>query len=255
MKFDTFDASMRVFETRMNERVLADDYVVLRLDGRGFTKMTKEVLNFTRPFDDRFHLAMVQTCEHLMTTGMDVTLCYTQSDEISLLLKPSKLPFGGKTRKLNSVFAGEASARFSLALDYLASFDCRVIPLPKDQHVVDYFRWRAEDAKRNGLTAFCYWGLRAQGKTAAQADAVLHQMPTLKKHALLAGLGIDFESEPDWKRLGEFLVWKTVPHTGKDPRTGTNVETSRRRLQWLNPTPQGKEISELVQPLLMTEVQ
>ena len=37
----------------------------------------------------------------------------------------------------------------------LAAFDCRISQLPSLDLVVDYFRWRGEDARRNALNAHC----------------------------------------------------------------------------------------------------
>ena len=246
MKFDDFDKQMRGFEESLNERVADLDWIVLRLDGRGFTKLTKEVLDFTRPFDLRFHTAMQKTCEHLLGGGTKFRLGYTQSDEISLLLRKDDIPFNGKTRKLNSVFAGEASGIFSVEVGLATAFDCRVIPLGDQQNVIDYFRWRAEDARRNGLTAFCYWGLRNTGLSPSVADARMKGLSKEGKLNLLSDLGIDFASQPEWMRLGAFLQWTEEAHLGVDPRDGSSVATTRSRFGWCNPTPEGPAISELV---------
>jgi tRNA(His) guanylyltransferase len=105
---------------------------------------------------------MVATLLHLMTCGFSVLYGYTQSDEMSLLFRRDESLFGRKLRKLLSVLAGEASAAFSLASAPWA-FDCRISQLPRDEDVVDYFRWRHEDAHRNALNGHCYWLLRGQG--------------------------------------------------------------------------------------------
>src|SRR5439155_739888 len=79
----------------------------------------------------RFHDLMRQTAEHLMSNcGLGVSYAFSQSDEISLLFGPDSDGFGRKLRKLLSILAGEASARFSLLLGSLAVFDCRVSQLP-----------------------------------------------------------------------------------------------------------------------------
>ncbi|MBN1912646.1 MAG: tRNA(His) guanylyltransferase Thg1 family protein [Pirellulales bacterium] len=126
MKFDDLDSKMRVFETAYDLCVLPGIFIVARLDGRNFTRLTKEVHAFQAPFDDRFRDMMVATTEHLMTCGFSVLYGYTESDEISLLFAPGENAFGRKVRKINSVLAGEASARMSLLLGDVACFDCRV---------------------------------------------------------------------------------------------------------------------------------
>lgn len=246
MKFDDFDRMMRQHELSLNETVTSCEWIVLRLDGRGFTKLTKEALDFARPFDERFHVAMQRTCEHLMACGARISLCYTQSDEISLLLKDENVPFNGKTRKLNSVFAGEASGVFSLEVSRPTAFDCRTIPLAQTSDAVDYFRWRAEDANRNGLTAFCYWTLREAGLGPSKADAEMRGLSKDQKLALLTSYDVDFAAQPEWMRLGSFLRWKTDAHVGIDPRTSAEVATTRKALEWLEPCPVGASIAALV---------
>ena len=141
MKFDDLDQKMRVFETAHDLCVLPALYMVARLDGRCFTRLTKEIHSFEAPFDSRFRDLMVDTAEYLMSgCGSNMLYGYTESDEISLLFGLEENSFGRKLRKLNSILAGEASAKFSLLLGAMACFDCRISQLPSVELVVDYFR-------------------------------------------------------------------------------------------------------------------
>jgi len=146
MKFDDLDLKMRVYETASDRCVLPNMFMVARIDGRSFTKLTKEVHKFKAPFDEIFRDYMVETVKHLMTCGFDVIYGYTESDEISLLFNFNEKAFSRKVRKLISILAGEASAKFSTLLGSIGAFDCRISELPAKQLVVDYFRWRNEDA-------------------------------------------------------------------------------------------------------------
>src|SRR5215471_13679613 len=110
MKFDELDSKMRVFETAADLCVLPGMYMVARIDGRNFTRLTKETLNFESPYDVRFRDHMIGTTEHLMNCGFRVMYGYTQSDEISLLFHAEENAFARKMRKYNSILAGEASA-------------------------------------------------------------------------------------------------------------------------------------------------
>ena len=156
MKFDDFDKEMRVYEESLDQYILPDLYIASRLDGRSFTRLTKEVCQFEAPFDIRFRDLMIDTVKALMNAGFRIVYGYTESDEISLLFHPEDNTFGRKVRKINTTLAGEASASFSLALGQAATFDCRVIPLPNTDRVADYFIWRQEDSHRNSLNAHCY---------------------------------------------------------------------------------------------------
>src|SRR5262245_4706813 len=86
MNFDELDTRMRDFESAHDFCVLPDLCMVARIDGRGFTRVTREVQSFEAPFDVRFRDLMVATSTHLMNCGFRMRYGYTQSDEISLLL-------------------------------------------------------------------------------------------------------------------------------------------------------------------------
>jgi tRNA(His) guanylyltransferase len=229
MKIDDLDAKMRAFETTLDLSVLPGIFMVARLDGRGFTRLTKEVHPFEKPFDRRFHDYMLQTAEHLMP-GFGVRYAFTQSDEISLLFGPDSDGFGRKLRKLLSILAGEASARFSLLLGSLAVFDCRISQLPSEEYVVDYFRWRAEDAHRNSLNAHCYWLMRKQGQDVGQATEGLRGLSTSAKNELLFQGGINFNDLPSWQKRGSGLYWEDFERLGENPISGERVVVKRRRI-------------------------
>ena len=55
-----------MFETLHDYVFLSEVYIVARIDGRGFTRLTKELHSFEAPFDVRCRDMMVATVEHLM---------------------------------------------------------------------------------------------------------------------------------------------------------------------------------------------
>jgi tRNA(His) 5'-end guanylyltransferase len=173
MKFDDLDKKMRAYEQSLDQTVLPEIYLAARIDGRSFTKLTKETCKFEAPYDVRFRDYMVSALKHLMNCGFRVVYGYTQSDEISLLFHRDENAFGRKVRKYNSVLAGEASASFTHSAGAIAAFDCRMIPLPTVELVQTYFLWRQEDAHRNALNSHCYWMLRNDGLSSAKATAQL----------------------------------------------------------------------------------
>ena len=151
-------------------------------------------------------------------------------DEISLLLGRDSDGFGRKFRKLLSILAGEASARFSLLLGSVAVLDCRISQLPAVDHVVDYFRWRAEDAHWDALNAHCYWLLRRQGRDVGQATEALRGLSTPAKNELLFRGGINFNDLPSWQKRGSGLYWEEFEHQGENPVTGGRIVARRRRI-------------------------
>jgi tRNA(His) guanylyltransferase len=253
MKFDDLDARLRVFETAHDHCALPGLYLVARLDGRGFTRLTKEVHAFEAPFDVRMRDYMLATTRHLLDCGFRMVYGYTQSDEISLLLHPAEDSFGRKLRKYTSVLAGEASARFSLLLGDVGVFDCRISQLPRRQDVVDYFRWRQEDAGRNSLNAHCYWLLRKQGSSVAEATARVKGLPLAAKHDLLFAHGINYNDLPAWQKRGVGLGWEDYRKTGLNPLTQELVETTRRRLATHYDLPLGLAYEEFIRAVLPAE--
>ena len=218
MKFDDLDTKMRIFETSHDHCVLPGIHMVARLDGRSFTRLTKEVHRFQAPFDVKFRDHMFHTAEHLMDCGFRVIYGYTQSDEISLLFHRDEGSFGRSLRKYNSILAGEASAKFSLLLGAMACFDCRVSQLPTANDVRDYFRWRQEDAHRNALNAHCYWMLRQAGQDANGATRHLRGMSVAAKNELLFQNGVNFNDLPAWQKRGAGLMWETYRKEAKNPQ-------------------------------------
>ena len=217
MKFDELDAKMRKYEQSVDQTILPELYMVARIDGRNFSRLTKEICHFEAPFDVKFRDMMVETVKALMSCGFRVVYGYTQSDEISLLFHPEENTFGRKIRKYNSVLASQAGATFSLQLGMPCTFDCRMIPLPTVENVIDYFQWRQEDAHRNALNAHCYWLLRKQGMSATQATNALSGKGTAFKNELLFQNGINFNTLPSWQKRGMGLYFKSVEKKGFNP--------------------------------------
>jgi len=254
MKFDELDARMRVYETTHDYCVLPQIYMAARIDGRSFTRLTKEVHAFEAPFDTRMRDYMAATTEHLMDCGFRVVYGYTQSDEISLLFHLDEDSFGRKTRKFKSILAGEASAKFSLLLGDAACFDCRIVELPNVKLVCDYFRWRNEDAHRNALSAHCYWALRKDGANVSAATNRLSGMSVAAKNELLFQYGTNFNDVPNWQKRGVGFYWETYAKPALNPKTGETVTVTRRRIKRDLELPMRDEYTEFVRRLAEAEV-
>lgn len=230
MKFEEIEGLMRKNEALSEQYILPENFILIRLDGKGFTKLTKEKLNLEKPFDERFHLAMTATMEHLFTVGFRVIYGYTQSDEISLLIHKDENVFSRKVRKFNSVLAGEASAFFSLQFQQICVFDCRTIAIPNHDMILDYFCWRQEDSHRNSLSAYCYWTLIKNNFTAKQAASKIEKMPQSDKNELLFQLGINYNNLPLWQKRGVGMYSKEVVKHGFNPLTEITSECLRNEL-------------------------
>ena len=246
MTFTDLDRQMRVYEESLDQVILPDIYMACRLDGRSFTRLTKETCGFEAPYDEKFRDLMILTVKHLMDCGFRVVYGYTQSDEISLLFHPDEQTFGRKVRKYNSVLAGEASAVFSLAAGAVAVFDSRLIPLPTIERVFDYFLWRQEDAHRNCLNSHCYWQLRNSGLSAGDATAELEGKSASYKNELLFSRDINFDKLPSWQKRGIGVYWEDYEKPGLNPITGKTQTASRTRLKIDNELPLREEYAQMI---------
>ena len=250
MNFEELDRKMRVYEESVDQRILSDLYLVARLDGRSFSRLTKEICDFEAPFDERFRDMMIHTVKALMECGFRVVYGFTESDEISLLFHKDETAFGRKVRKYDSILSGVASAAFSLDLGQIAAFDCRIVPLPNLERVKDYFLWRQEDAHRNALNAHCYWMLRKEGMNAHKATAELDGKSVAWKNELLFSRGINFDRLPSWQKRGIGVFWGQESRTGYNPITKTEEESVRRVLKTNLELPLGEEYANMVASFL-----
>ncbi|MEL7121223.1 MAG: guanylyltransferase, partial [Bacteroidota bacterium] len=131
----------------------------------------------------------------------------------------------------NSILAGEASAKFSLLLNDHAAFDSRISQLPTQKDVIDYFRWRNEDANRNALNAHCYWELRKNGKSAKMATKEIEGLSTAAKNELLFQRGINFNELPNWQKRGIGLYWVEYEKEGINHTTGEAIMVKRKKIK------------------------
>jgi len=230
MKFDELDLKMRIYETRHDVMVTQGIYIVARIDGRNFSKLTKVLHKTENPFSEIIRDYMVETLKHLMNCGFSVIYGYTHSDEISLLFNIKETLFSGKHRKYISLLAGEASAKFSMHSGKLASFDCRLSELPDKELVIDYFRWRSEDARRNALTAYCNYCLRNAGYADEEIAAQIRKLNIDNKIKLMRDSGIVFEDLPSWQKNGIGVYWLDSAKEGFNPKSKKHEVAKRSRL-------------------------
>lgn len=190
MKDPIGDRMKSLYEDRTRFSLPGKNYIIIRLDGKAFHTLTKQ-LKFKKPFDDNFIEMMNETTKYLCKNIQGVVLGYVQSDEISLVLQDFKninttAWFDGNVQKIASISASMATAVFnSLIRNYLtkareenkkmfncgmitkeiyiaetikyqyfsgfAFFDSRCFTISKDFEVYNYLVWRNKDCIRNSI--------------------------------------------------------------------------------------------------------
>ena len=205
--------------------VLGEAWVVMRLDGRGFTRGARD---YTRPFDLDFHMAMRKATEALFAVS-PLLFAHTASDEINLVFTPRTNWFNGRGTKWLSVTAATASSALSRSLVRFVGFptvDAKAFRANNLDEVKDYLLERLDSSWRNCRNGYVYYGLMAKGLTASAADR--------KVRAAEKG-DLDYlvpKDLPGWQRFGAVAHYNAIPHIGHNPLTNVDVPTTRRKLGW-----------------------
>ena len=176
---------------------------VARVDGRGFKKILE---SFKKPFDLNFAQSMVRTTAELFgDSGLAPTLAFTFSDEISLIFLKS--PFSGRVEKVDSLVAGTISGVLSLAFGRPVSFDCRLIPICKEE-IHDYLEERQDETWRNHIFSYGFYTLIESGLANDQAMEQLRGLREQEIHELVFRKGVNLARTPAWERRGVLVYRK-----------------------------------------------
>jgi tRNA(His) guanylyltransferase len=187
--------------------------VMARVDGRGFSNLTRKM---ARPYDPRMSALMVATTRYLVQET-NACMGYTQSDEISLTwyspTYDSQIFFDGRIQKMTSQLAALASAyfndRFTEHFDpkeferpRLATFDCRTWQVPNLVEGANTFLWREQDATKNSVSMaarahFSHERLMNKGRADMQ-------------EMLFQEAGVNWNNYPAFFKRGSYLQRKVV---------------------------------------------
>lgn len=201
---------VKKFEDVENDRAAPDGHpIVVRLDGRAFHTF---VQGLQRPWDPGLRCLMQEAA---MACAMDsnALLVYTQSDEITLVLRPNlegefTAFFGGRLQKIATILASRATATFNGLLSYFLPskvskrpldfpvFDGRAWAVPTEQDACDVIAWRELDARVNSVSMVAQHYFKSPE---------LHGKSSLDMKEMLRGVGVEFNDIPIDLRRGVYF--------------------------------------------------
>lgn len=173
MNLSLGDRIKEFYENRTKVYLNRRTITIIRLDGKGFSKFTK---NLNKPFDDGFSDDMDATAAFLCENIQGVRFAYTQSDEISVVLcdyenQESSAWFDYSVQKMTSIAASLATAKFNQLRTFrklndsglelkaedvntstLAFFDARVFQVPTVDEMINAMIFRQQDCTRNSIS-------------------------------------------------------------------------------------------------------
>lgn len=220
MRLDSLGDRMKAYESNYSDsKLLPNLPIIVRLDGRGFSKFTK---NMCRPYDRRMSELMVETTKYLCKE-YNAVIGYTQSDEISLILLniyPESTIFNGKIQKVVSSLAASASAFFNVhfpvhfqtgILEYsnvIPTFDCRIFNVPSFDEATNCILWRYLDCQKNAISMAAHHHF--------SHSSLQNQNSSKMKDRLLVEANIRFDLYPNFFTQGTFIKKVTYPKLNQD---------------------------------------
>lgn len=254
-KKDALGDRMKAYENISRNCLTRRIPVIIRLDGKAFHTFTR---GMEKPFDPVLTRAMQQTMKYLCENIQGCVLGYTQSDEITLVLKDyaaikTDAWFGYNIQKMASIAASMATLAFDrefliahedwfdkslnngasvqpgfLQLDDLytskqhqAVFDARVFSVPKEE-VCNCLIWRQQDATRNSIESV--------------GQAFFSQRELHKKNCneiqemLWSKHNINWNNFPTESKRGSCCIKQRIQTPMENPRSpGQQITVTRRK--------------------------
>ncbi|XP_033232066.1 probable tRNA(His) guanylyltransferase [Belonocnema kinseyi] len=204
-----------------DEHCLPNCYVVVRIDGRGFSKFSDEH-EFLKPNDLTALELMNRAARSVMENFKEIVFAFGQSDEYSFVFRRNAEQFKRRvfkiTSNVNSLFASSYVFYWSKffkekKLRYPPAFDARLVLYPMDNNLRDYLSWRQADVHINNLHNTCFWNLvQKKNMTTNEANERLKGTVSSDKNEMLFhDFGINYNNELPIFRKGTILMRKAVP--------------------------------------------
>ncbi|KAM0235327.1 hypothetical protein ACHAP5_009762 [Fusarium lateritium] len=205
---------VRNFET--SDPLLPNTWIVVRVDGRGFTKMCAKY-GFEKPNDRRALDLMNAAAKAVVTELPEITIAYGVSDEYSFVFHKASTLFERRASKLVSTVVSTFTANYvylwstyfpdSPLSPPLPSFDGRAVCYPSVQNLRDYMSWRQVDCHINNLYNTSFWALiQHGGLDNKEAEKTLTGTYAADKNEILfSRFSINYNNEPEMFKKGSVI--------------------------------------------------
>ena len=169
-------------------------FMVVRVDGRGFTKFCQS-MQMEKPNDLRGIQLMNKAATEVVHNFKDIVIAYGDSDEYSFVFKRRANLFNRRKDKITSCVVSLFSASYVFYLPQffkdqvptvIPSFDARMVLYPTMESLKDYLSWRQVDCHINNLYNTTFWALVQQdAQTPQEAHKILKGTLSKDKHEIL----------------------------------------------------------------------
>ncbi|KAF4553380.1 tRNA(His) guanylyltransferase [Elsinoe fawcettii] len=226
--------------------LLPETWIVVRLDGRGFSKFTKRY-KFEKPNDKRAIDLMNSAALETMRGLIDVVVAYGQSDEYSFVFHKDTQLFERRAQKLVTTIVSTFSVQYALQwprffpddplTEPYPTFDGRYVLYPNVKILRDYISWRQADCHVNNLYNTTFWSMVLKGGQ-SNTDAEQELKGTLsadKNEILFTRFGINYNKELEVFKKGT-VIYRDLSDTtsssnSDEPLSKTQAEKDKKRKQ------------------------
>ncbi|CAK37314.1 uncharacterized protein An01g12630 [Aspergillus niger] len=199
------------------DALLPNTWIVVRIDGRGFHKLSDHY-GFIKPNDRRALDLMNAAAVGVMKDLPDLCIAYGISDEYSFAFHPNCQLFERRSAKLVTTIVSTFTAHYiylwgtyfpdtPLQPAALPSFDGRAVMYPNSRIFRDYMSWRQVDCHINNLYNTTFWTMVLQGGM-DRREAELELKGTLssdKNEILFKRFGINYNNEEEIYKKGSVI--------------------------------------------------
>ena len=228
--------------------LLKNTYIVIRIDGKGFTKFT-DAHQYRKPNEIKGIRIMVLSAISVMESFPEIFLAYGQSDEFSFAFKKNAKLYNRRHEKILTNLVSQFTSAFVFnwskvfvngpELKYPPCFDGRVVLYPSFQNLKDYFSWRYVDCHINDLYNTTFWALVQEGKI-SKDEAHQKLKGTLsndKNEILFSQFNINYNNQPEVYKKGSLIIRVKKPASIRPPKQTENKENEeevKKKIEEIN---------------------